>query len=181
MAVPGTGAMIPAVRVNVETLLLGACDLGLTYRIATGHLGNHEHPDALARTLAGLHEAARPGALLHSTSWRYGPAGVILTYAALPDPDPLDAALLRDAVAVAATDDPLAPCLHRVPPEQVVAHACRHLAWLRQTDPVVAAAAASTPALWSHIDQHWPTLAGQLPQPAATLRWHTGRHASCWP
>jgi hypothetical protein len=162
-----TGTIAP-VGVSVETVLLGVADTHLTYRIAAGPLGDH-HPDAVARTLAGL-DHSRIGALLHSTSWRYGSHGVILTYAALPDPDPAGAIALDDPIEPPVSHDPLAPSPTHVHAAQVAAHACRHLAYLRHTDPVVAAVARESPRMWSLLARYRPAVAGLLVQPAVALR-----------
>lgn len=47
----------------------------------------------MARDLAGL--GTDPAALLHSTSWRFRLDKVVLTYAAVPDPDPAGACDVR--------------------------------------------------------------------------------------
>jgi hypothetical protein len=57
----------------------------------------------------------------------------------------------------------------RIDAEQVVTHACRHLAYLRRTDPLVAARCAEQWTLWTLIDQHRPAAAGLLTQPATAL------------
>jgi hypothetical protein len=160
---PPTGAGAGAV---VEVVLLSA-DPGGTprYRMRTAALVGDQHPDDLARDLAGL--GTDPAGLLHSTSWRFRNNRVVLTYAALPDPAPVGAV----AVPVdggAASDDPLAPAPARIRAGDVAAHACRHLAYLRHTDPLVAARATGAPGLWRLLDAFTPTVAGLLVQPDLT-------------
>ncbi len=46
-------------------------------------------------------------------------------------------------------------------------HAVRHLAYLRRTDPLVAATATAAPELWSRIDELDPALAGRRVDPIA--------------
>ncbi|MEH1127429.1 hypothetical protein [Micromonospora sp. CPCC 206061] len=153
---PGSAAMIPGVRVLVEVVLLSARGGGVCFRTVTGWLGTGEHPDAYARSLAG----AGVG-LLHSTSWRYAAGGIVLTYAALPDPDPAaPAEPVPDLPAVHGAD-PLAPSPAVVRPVDVAAHACRHLAFLRHTDPQVATHAGG--ALWTLLGGFAPAVAGRPP------------------
>lgn len=134
----------------VEAVLLGARSGRLYFRTVGRRLGDGEHPDACARDLAG------PGvSLLHSTSWRYMAGEIVLTYAALPDPSP-GGVPVPDIPTTPATD-PLAPSPAEVRPEAVAAHACRHLAFLRHTDPTVATHATE---LWDLIDAFTPALAG---------------------
>ncbi|GIH18461.1 hypothetical protein Raf01_66330 [Rugosimonospora africana] len=151
------------VRVTVETVLLGHVGPFLTYRSARAPLRD-DHPDALARAVAGFDPASpTAGALLHSTSWRFEPGGVVLTYAALPDPHPAAACRLNPRTAVARSDDQFAPSPAVVGLDNVAVHACRHLAWLRRTDPLVAAQADRLPELWALIEDHRPLAAGMLP------------------
>src|SRR6185436_10009444 len=90
--------MDPGVGVGtiVEVVLLSADPAAgtLRYRTRTAPLARGRHPDGIARDLAGLDasdaaaDAATGAALLHSTSWRFRRDRVVVTYAALPDPDP---------------------------------------------------------------------------------------------
>ncbi len=147
--------------VRVEAVLLGTRGGRLTYRVMQRPLRTGQHPDAVARSLTLADGTTDGGALLHSTSWRYEPGAVVLTYAALPDPDPTDATVLPGPVP-GPDADPLAPCRPQVRLDHVVSHACRHLAWLRYTDRVVAERAARVPHLWALIDRYRPAPAGQL-------------------
>jgi hypothetical protein len=153
---PGSVAMIPGVRVLVEVVLLSTRGGGVCFRAVTRWLDTGEHPDACARSLAG----AGVG-LLHSTSWRPAAGGIVLTYAALPDPDPeAPAEPVPDLPAVHGAD-PLAPSPAAVRPVDVAAHACRHLAFLRHTDPHVATH-LDTP-LWMLLAAFTPAVAGRPP------------------
>jgi hypothetical protein len=155
---PGSAAMIPGVRAHVETVLLSARGGRLCFRTVSRPLGTGEHPDACARSLAG------PGVeLLHSTSWRHAAGAIVLTYVALPDPD--RAAAAEPVLDLPATrgPDPLTPSPVSVRPVDVAAHACRHLAFLRHTDPQVAGAASGARELWDLIDVFTPAVAGLLP------------------
>jgi hypothetical protein len=49
--------------------------------------------------------------------------------------------------------------------DDVAAHACRHLAYLRHTDPIVERRARAAPELWAFIDEFAPAVAGLLLQP----------------
>lgn len=150
---------------TVETILLSATHGRLHFRVRRAPLPDGGHPDALARELAGFHDVDS-GRLLHSTSWRYAHGRVVLTYAALPDPDPSDAVPLDLWRPLAYADDPMAPALTQVDDEDVAAHACRHLAYLRRTDPLVALTADVAPQLWDLLAGLSPAVAGLLVQPA---------------
>jgi hypothetical protein len=155
---PGSVAMIPGVRALVETVLLSARGGELHFRTVARRLDDGEHPDSCARSLAG------PGVgLLHSTSWRYTDGGIVLTYAGLPDPDhTARAEPVPDLPAIRGTD-PLTPSPPGVREVDVAAHACRHLAFLRHTDPQVAGTIAEATEIWDLIDVFTPAVAGLLP------------------
>lgn len=151
----------PGVPVHVETILLGTTAGRLTYRLRSGTLRGREHPDDRALALSGLDPGGVPvGVLLHSTSWRFDPNGVVLTYAALPDPDPAGALPLARPPEFTASADALSPSPDRILPEHVVVHACRHLAWLHRNDPLVRTLAQGQPRLWDLIDRYPPAPAG---------------------
>jgi hypothetical protein len=155
-----------AAAVAVETLLLGAHHGRLTYRVARRDLRDDEHPDTAARRLAGFTDRGpSDGAILHSTSWRFAAGQIVLTYAALPDPDPGSAAVLDPPAEPARGTDPLAPSPPQVEQADVAAHACRHLAFLHHTDPVVAACSHREPELWKLLDSYRPDVAGRLRPP----------------
>lgn len=168
-----TGAISPSaahgipqgVRVAVETVLIGHVGPHLTYRSTRAELVDRDHPDVLARALSGFDLSMPPaGGLLHSTSWRFGSGGVVLTYVGLPDPDPLAACRLDPRAGIAHSGDRLTPSPEAIDPENVAAHACRHLSFLRHTDPLVAVEAERLPELWALIEAHRPSVAGLLPQ-----------------
>jgi len=102
---------------------------------------------------------------LHSTSWRYERGRIVLTYAALPDPEP--AACLNPVPPAirSVSAGPLAPSPGSVSLGDVAAHACRHLAYLRHVDAMVAARTQAAPELWALIDDYVPAVAGLLCQP----------------
>lgn len=144
----------------VETVLLSAPDGRLRFRTRRADLPHGAHPDALARALTGLADG-----LLHSTSWRFDGGRVILTYAALPDPDPSGALPLDPSRPLPYAADPLAPASTDVDVADVAAHACRHLAYLRRTDPLVALVALGDPLLWDLVTDSAPAMGGLLVQP----------------
>lgn len=157
---------VPGVAVAVETLLLGVHNGHLTYRAVERHLLDNEHPDTAALRLAGFVGGVSDGRMLHSTSWRFAAGRIVLTYAALPDPDPRTAAFLEPPTGPAAGAGPLTPSPAHVEHADVVVHACRHLAFLHHTDPVIRAAAAQQPTLWALLDAHQPDVAGRRPSTA---------------
>ncbi|MGX6604532.1 hypothetical protein ACWKSP_20720 [Micromonosporaceae bacterium Da 78-11] len=155
---------MPGAAVAVETLLLGVHDGHLTYRIAQRDLSDSEHPDAAALRLAGF-PADRPddGRMLHSTSWRFSAGQIVLTYAALPDQEPSTASVLEPSTCPAVSANLLTPSPPAVAEADVVAHACRHLAFLHHTDPAIAAASRFHPLLWVLLNAYRPDVAGLLP------------------
>lgn len=133
----------------------------LRYRIRCAVLQDDIHPDDLALDLAGL-TLCTPGALLHSTSWRYADGALVLTYAALPDPAAQGTRGVNVDAMVVSTS-PLVPSPCTIDHDAVAAHAARHLALLLTTDAVTMEAAAAAPAIWALI--------GKLPAaPADALR-----------
>jgi len=121
-------------------------------------LGAAEHPvevvDRIVRDVVG------PPILVHSTSWRRDRDAVILSFVVVIDAAVVDgmssvpierAALARSAATAAPADIAI---------DAVVEHGLRHLAWLVQDDPVVA---AELPAAWR------PLLAEYVPEPFRAL------------
>lgn len=100
--------------------------------------------------------------VLHSTSWRHDGEHVVLTYLAVVDqPAALNDNLASETVgriALARGAATAAPTSIQV--EQVVEHALRHLAWLVDDDPVVAAALPEWPPL---LEAYVPEPFRQLP------------------
>ena len=121
-------------------------------------LGPTEHPvevvDRIVRDVVG------PPILVHSTSWRRDRHAVILSFVVVIPPElvgsmasvPIGRAQLARSEATAAPRD--------IAVEAVVEHGLRHLAWLVQDDPVVA---AELPAAWR------PILAAYVPEPFRAL------------
>jgi hypothetical protein len=154
----------------VETVLLSVHAGRLAFRVLRRRLPRGTHPDELARRLAGF--GPDDGGLLHSTSWRFDGGVVVLTYAALPDPTPAGATPVDLARPTPYPVDPLAPGRVHLTVHDIAVHACRHLAFLRRTDPLVASGAVGgadqhgadgQPELWDAIDPYEPALAGALP------------------
>jgi hypothetical protein len=111
----------------------------LAYRLVQSPLLEGAFPDdaaaALCQSLGG--DTGKPAVeVLHSTSWRHDPAqGVVLTYAALPDPRPdLPAAALH-APSVVCSGDALRPTPDILHDHHIAAHAVRHLSYLVDHDP----------------------------------------------
>ena len=121
-------------------------------------LGATEHPvevvDRIVRDIVG-----QP-ILVHSTSWRRDRDAVILSFVVVIAPElvgsmasvPVGRADLARSEATAAPRD--------IAVEAVVEHGLRHLAWLAQDDPVVA---AELPREWR------PVLAAYVPEPFRAL------------
>jgi len=103
--------------------------------------------------------AAHPDAFTHSTSWRWTPDGVILTFAhVLPDASSVGA-----AVETSREEQFTALDLEALP---VCCHAVRHLHFLVRTDTSVAEITGYD-AFWAFAsavaDHHYPAVAGLLP------------------
>ena len=121
-------------------------------------LGPTEHPvevvDRIVRDVVG------PPLLVHSTSWRRDRDAVILSFVVVIPPD-----LVGSMESVAIGRSELARSEATVAPrditvEAVVEHGLRHLAWLAEDDPVVAAT----------LPQGWrPILAAYVPEPFRAL------------
>lgn len=101
---------------------------------------------------------AYPGAFTHSTSWRWAPHGVILTFAHVLRDGPLPGPLDHDVVQRFSALD-----LEALP---VACHAVRHLHFLVRTDRTVAAITGYD-RFWAFAaavaDHHYPAVAGLLP------------------
>ncbi|HEY6421803.1 MAG TPA: hypothetical protein VIY28_00875 [Pseudonocardiaceae bacterium] len=145
-------------------LLSVSDDAQLGWRVARGDLPAGYRPDARACELAGLGAEVPTATVVHSTSWRPTPDGLILTYAVLPDPDPAEGAVQAvptDARMVCSADA-AAPTPPVVGVEHVLAHALQHLSLVARTSPAVVAAVAAHPRLWHAVLARTPGVAGQL-------------------
>lgn len=152
-------------QVQIEVILLSVSDdAALRWRVVRGDLPSGCRPDERARELAGLVLSAPTGTVVHSTSWRPTPGGLILTYAVLPDPAPIEIALrtVVDDLTIACSTDAAAPTPPVVAVEHVLAHALRHLSMVARTSPAVMEAAGACPLLWHAVLTHTPDVAGQL-------------------
>ena len=121
-------------------------------------LGASEHPvevvDRIVRDVVG------PPILVHSTSWRRDRDAVILSFVVVIERElvgdmasvPIERAELARSAATSAPRD--------IAVSAVVEHGLRHLAWLVQDDPVVA---AELPSAWR------PLLAAYVPEPFRSL------------
>ena len=121
-------------------------------------LGQTEHPvkvvDRIVRDTVG------PPTLVHSTSWRRDRDAVILSFVVVIPPElvgsmasvPIGRAELARSEATVAPRD--------IAVEAVVEHGLRHLAWLVEDDPIVA---AELPTAWR------PILATYVPEPFRNL------------
>lgn len=163
--VGGSAAITSGRPVLVEVYLL-RCHPGrlLAYRCATGQLGGSETPDEAAARIGQIPAGgAGPGVAVHSTSWRHlGDGSIVLAYVVAPDPVP-DAS----AVPILSFDVPHGPCASqpsppRLQPEQVAAHAARHLALVADTNPHVGQVFAAYPELARSLGALPRAAAGQL-------------------
>jgi hypothetical protein len=152
-------------NVQIEVMLLSIPDNDqLSWRAVQGDLPAGCRPDARALELAGLGAKAPTATVVHSTSWRPTPDGLILTYAVLPDPAPAIGtvqAVPADA-HITWSADTAAPTPAVMTAEHVLAHALRHLSLVARTNPAVMLAAEAHPRLWHAVVAHTPDVAGQL-------------------
>ena len=121
-------------------------------------LGQTDHPvevvDRIVRDVVG------PPRLVHSTSWRRDRDAVILSFVVVIDPE-LRVDMASEPIArmdMARSRATSAPAV--IGHSQVLEHGLRHLAWLAQDDPVVAA----------ELSDGWRrALAGYVPEPFRSL------------
>jgi hypothetical protein len=151
-------------EVQIEVMLLSISEGQLRWRTVRDDLPAGCAPDVRARQLAGLGADVPTATVVHSTSWRPTPDGLILTYAVLPDPEPAagTAQPVPTSANVAWSADAAAPTPAVVASEHVLAHALRHLSMVARTNPVVIAAVEAHPMLWQIVTTHAPDVAGQL-------------------
>ncbi len=152
-------------QVQIEVILLSISgDAALRWRVTRGDLPSGCRPDARVRELAGLVIDVPTTTVVHSTSWRPAPSGLILTYGVLPDPEPT-AGTVRAVPAdarVACSANAAVPTPAVVTIEHVLAHALRHLSMVARTTPAVVKAIDTYPRLWHAVVAHTPDVAGQL-------------------
>jgi hypothetical protein len=121
-------------------------------------LGPTDHPVEVVTRI--LREVVGEPLLVHSTSWRRERDAVVLSFVVVIDPALVGS---MDSVPVvrgdlARGDATAAP--REIATTQVVEHGLRHMAWLAQDDPVVA---AGLPAGWVRL------LAEYIPEPFRNL------------
>jgi len=166
----------PAVVVEVLFLRVhGPEKASLEYRSCRSPLTGSSVPDDLALQACGAGGAGGEVSVVHSTSWRYEPGvGVVLTYVAVPDPEPGAPAVELLAPTVVCSEDAVRPQPPGLHGHHVAAHAVRHLSELVHRDPTVAAATRldGHADLWScirHVAGSVPTLTyGDAHAPART-------------
>ena len=121
-------------------------------------LGATDHPvEVVARV---VRDVIGEPLLVHSTSWRRERDAVILSFVVI-----IDGALVAsmDSLPIARSDlarGAAAAAPQEVTTTQVVEHGLRHMAWLAQDDPVVA---AELPVGWRSL------LAAYVPEPFRNL------------
>lgn len=107
-------------------------------------------------------EAAFPGSFTHSTSWRWSPDGVLLTFTHV-HPDPT-----ADEPAAGVPVDGEFVTVQDLEQRPVACHAVRHLHFLERTDTEVAGMTGYD-RFWDFAAEvaahHYPAVAGLLPGP----------------
>jgi hypothetical protein len=121
-------------------------------------LGIDDHPvDVVTRIVS---EEVGVPLLVHSTSWRRDRGAVVLSFVAVIDGSLVGsmASLPIERAALARGEATAAP--QEITTKQVVEHGLRHMAWLAEDDPVVAA----------RLSPDWRTvLSTYVPEPFRTL------------
>ena len=121
-------------------------------------VGEVEHPVDVVTRIVG--DVIGPPVVVHSTSWRRDRGAVILSFVVVIDA-PLVGSMESapvDRVDLARSEATAAP--PAIGHAQVVEHGLRHLAWLVQDDPVVA---AELEPAWAGV------LAEYVPEPFRAL------------
>ncbi|WP_367125563.1 hypothetical protein [Streptomyces phytohabitans] len=162
MRMPAPPVISPTVHVEVLLLRHSPAE-GFGYRRLLGFLARGARPDDTARRLASL-APDDDGFLIHSTSWRVnGDGGIVLTYLVAPDPAPSRPGVrLSQPDRIARAASPGRPTPPELSLDHVAAHAIRHLAFLRRTDPGVAAHLACRPDVARALECVPSAVAGQL-------------------
>ncbi len=121
-------------------------------------LGPTDHPVEVVTRI--VRDVIGEPLLVHSTSWRRDRDAVILSFVVVIDGTLVGsmASLPIARTELARGDATAAP--HEIATTQVVEHGLRHMAWLAQDDPVVA---AGLPAGWRQL------LVGYVPEPFRNL------------
>jgi hypothetical protein len=121
-------------------------------------LGATEHPVEVVTRI--VRDVIGEPLLVHSTSWRRDRGAVILSFVVVIDPALVGSmtSLPIERSELARGDATAAP--REIATTQVVEHGLRHMAWLAQDDPVVAA----------ELPSGWRTLLGEyVPEPFRNL------------
>jgi hypothetical protein len=121
-------------------------------------LGATDHPVEVVTRI--VRDVIGEPLLVHSTSWRQDREAVILSFVVV-----IDAALVGSMASLPITRSELArgdatAAPREIATSQVVEHGLRHMAWLAQDDPVVA---AELPSGWRTL------LAEYVPEPFRNL------------
>jgi hypothetical protein len=121
-------------------------------------LGPTEHPvDVVARL---VRDAIGEPILLHSTSWRRDRDAVILSFVAVIDPSLVGVMESRPLARSELARGGATSAPREIAADAVIEHGLRHLAWLAQDDPVVAA----------ELSNEWKgVLATYVPEPFRDL------------
>jgi len=137
---------------------------GLAYRCVAGQLGVSETPDEAASRIGRIaSDGPGPAVAVHSTSWRHlGDGSIVLAYAVAPDPAPDATAVPILSFAVPHGPRASLPSPVHLQPEQIAAHAARHLALVADANPDVRQVLAAYPELARSLGALPQAPAGQL-------------------
>ncbi|HLQ17006.1 MAG TPA: hypothetical protein VK256_14255 [Candidatus Eisenbacteria bacterium] len=151
----GTEGPVQA-EVFVVRMRRGQLELTGPCGAAAWYIESHDEDDPMEVVKRLSTNLMGPPLLVHSTSWRRGPGGVILSFLVVVGEDQ---ATELDSVPIGRTElarNSATDAATSVAASQVVEHALRHVAWLAQDDQAVRAA----------LSPAWLTaLAGYVPEP----------------
>jgi hypothetical protein len=151
----GTEGPVQA-EVFVVRMRRGQLELTGPCGAAAWYIESHDQDDPMEVVKRLSTNLMGPPLLVHSTSWRRGPGGVILSFLVVVGEDQ---ATELDSVPIGRTElarNSATDAATSIVASQVVEHALRHVAWLAQDDQAVRAA----------LSPAWLTaLAGYIPEP----------------
>ena len=126
----------------------------LEWRRVEGTIQKDEKPDEAALRLLCLGDGKFEG-MCHSTSWRYETTNrIVLTYAVVPDPDPVAEVSILSGDVILASIDPLRPAPPNLRAEHIAVHAVHHLVELSRRDVTVKNQVNRYPEIWKLLREY---------------------------
>jgi hypothetical protein len=123
---------------------------------AAWYIESHDDDDPMEVVMRLSTNLMGPPLLVHSTSWRRGPGGVILSFLVVVGEDQATELASEPIIRSELARNAATEAAKSIATSQVVEHALRHVAWLAQDDEAVRAA----------LSPAWlMTLRGYVPEP----------------